>query len=176
ISLAAECRALDDDLVADRGLDDPRRDRVGDRVIPPRLDLRERHTHAGAVDRAVGGDRTDHHRNRIAATPTIDHVGEEECLAVGFGHAPDELPAYERMKLGVLVDRTIDGDEEALASQRFEMLVEIRVAALDVAHARSSVLRSTRSSSRPGSSEDDRLRQATCASGRTSTAPLASTP
>src|SRR5258708_7277760 len=86
------------------------------------------HAPAGPVDRAVGRDRADDDRDRIFPAAAVDHVGEQEGLPVLLGQAADELPAHQRMQLGVLVDRAIDRDEQALALQRLEVLMEIGVA------------------------------------------------
>ena len=48
----------------------------------------------------------------------------------GLVDAADELPAHQRMQLGILVDRPIDGEQQALLAQRVEMLVQIAIAAL----------------------------------------------
>ena len=53
----------------------------------------------------------------------------KQRLAIGLVDAADELPAHERMKLAILVDGTIDGDEQALLAQRVEMIVQVAVVA-----------------------------------------------
>src|SRR5205823_5872844 len=42
-----------------------------------------------------------------------------------FRHAAEELPAHQRMQLGVLVDRPIHPDQQTFAFQLSEMLLEI---------------------------------------------------
>ena len=60
--------------------------------------------------------------------PSID-VGEQERLALCLVHAADELPAHQRMQLGILVDRPVDREQQAALTQRIEMLVQIAIAA-----------------------------------------------
>jgi len=50
-------------------------------------------------------------------------VGFITCLFIS--QPALELPARQRMQLGVLVDRPVDADEQALSLQRFEMTLEI---------------------------------------------------
>jgi len=57
-------------------------------------------------------------------------VGEQERLAVGLGEPADELPAHQRVQLGVLVDRAVDLLQQAARAQGRKMLVEVRIAAL----------------------------------------------
>ena len=49
-------------------------------------------------------------------------------------HAADELPAHQRMQFGILVDRPVDGVQEAALFQRLQMLVKISVAARGLRH------------------------------------------
>ena len=52
-------------------------------------------------------------------------MGEEEGLALIFGHAADELPAHQRLQLSVLVDGTVDAHQQPCGVQRGQMLVQI---------------------------------------------------
>ena len=54
--------------------------------------------------------------------------------------AADELPAHQRVQLGVLVDRPVDGEQQPLLLECLEMLMEIGIAALGVGHDFVSVL------------------------------------
>ena len=100
-----------------------------------RLDLLDRRAHADGIDRAVGGDRADHHRHVVFAALAVGDVGEEERLALRLGHAADEFPAHQRMKLRILVDLLGDGDEKALRLERVEMVVEIGIIARRRTHS-----------------------------------------
>ena len=57
------------------------------------------------IDLGRGRERADHHRHVVAAALGVDHVGEQERAALVLRHAAEELPAHQRMQLGVLVDR-----------------------------------------------------------------------
>jgi hypothetical protein len=81
----------------------------------------DRHAHADAVDRAVRGNRADHHGHRVFAAMRVDDVGKQKRFALGFLNAADELPAHQRVQLGVLVDRLVDRQQQALRFQGCEM-------------------------------------------------------
>ena len=81
------------------------------RLDPARIDFLERAADADAVNLAVGGKPADQHRNVVFAALAVDHVSEEKRLAVLLLDAAAELPAHQRVHLGVLVDRTIDLDQ-----------------------------------------------------------------
>ena len=105
-----ESRAGDDDLMARRVLDEARADRMSRRLDPACVDFLERAADADAVDLLVGGKPADQHRNVVFAALAVDDVGEQKRLAVLLLDAAAELPAHQRVHLGVLVDRTIDRD------------------------------------------------------------------
>ncbi|MEJ0071917.1 MAG: hypothetical protein WDO24_27925 [Pseudomonadota bacterium] len=65
-------------------------------------------------------------------------MGEQERLAVDLGEPADELPADQRMQLGILVDRPVDLDQQPAFAQRREMLLQIGIATLGLGHGRSS--------------------------------------
>src|SRR6185503_10018166 len=69
----------------------------------------------------------DHHGNAVLPALGIDHVLEQERLAILLRDAAAELPAHQRMHLGVLVDRAIDGHQQARLVERPEVVVKIRV-------------------------------------------------
>ena len=77
----------------------------GDRALPGRVDLVERAAHADAIDLAARRERADHDRDVVAPALGVGHVGEQERLAVLLRDAAAELPAHQRVHLGVLVDR-----------------------------------------------------------------------
>ena len=52
------------------------------------------------------------------------------ALRSASGIAADELPAHQRMQFGILVDRPVDGEQQAGSVERVEMIVQIAVAAL----------------------------------------------
>ena len=121
--------ALEDEIVARRVHDRVGRDRVVEGVNPGLLDLVDGHAHAERIDLAVGGQAAHQHRDVELAPLAVDHVGEQECLAVFFVDAASELPAHQRVHLGVLVDLALDLDQEAGLAQRLDVLVQIGVAA-----------------------------------------------
>ena len=122
-----ERRAGDDDLVARRVVDDARRDRVARRLDPARIDFLERAADADAVNFLVGGKPADQHRHVVFAALAVDDVGEQECLAVLLLDAAAELPAHQRVHLGVLVDRTVDRDQETRLVERAHVVVQVGI-------------------------------------------------
>ena len=70
---------------------------------------------------------------RICGRLPVDDVGEEERLALGLVHAADELPAHQRMQLGILVDRPVDGQEKSRLPERGQMLVQIGIETVRIA-------------------------------------------
>jgi hypothetical protein len=98
---------------------------MGDGVRPGRLDLLDRPAHADGVDARRGGERTDRDRNLVAAARCIDHVGEQERAPLLLVEPALELPAHQRMQLGVLIDGAIDAREQPFCLERGEMGLEI---------------------------------------------------
>ncbi len=92
------------------------------------------HVHADAIDGGVRGQRADHHGDVVAPPAGIDDVGEQERLAVLLGDAAAELPAHQRMHLGVLVDRRIDAQQQPGLVETIEMVVQVGIAAITVHH------------------------------------------
>ena len=90
-----------------------------------RLDLLDRPSHADRIDARRGRERTDRHRDVVAAAGRVDDVGEQECAALILGEPALELPAHQRVQLAVLVDRAIDAHQQPLRLQRREMRLEI---------------------------------------------------
>ena len=56
------------------------------------------------------GERAHEHGNVVTAAPAVDHMLEQESLALAFRQS-SKLQANERVKLSVLVDRRRDADE-----------------------------------------------------------------
>ncbi len=126
-----ERRAGDHDVVARRALDDAWRHRISDGVRPARADLVvARDIHADAIDRGVRRERPDHYGNVVMPPGGIDDVGEQERLAVALRDAAAELPAHQRMHLGVFVDRRIDAPQQAGLVETVDVVVQVGVAAL----------------------------------------------
>ncbi len=132
----AQVIACDDHLLAARRGHGHRRDRMRDRLHPCRADVFHRPAHADAIDVGRGGHRADDDRHVVAPPLRVDHVGEQERAPLLFRHAAEELPAHERMQLGILVDRPVDADKEAIGFEIGQMLLEIE--------PRPSLLRSRR--------------------------------
>src|SRR5262249_23941521 len=99
--------------------------RMRDGAHPGRLDLVDRAAHADGVDLRRGGERADRDRKVVAAAGTVDHVGEQEGAPLALGEAGLEMPAHPRMQRGVLVDRTVDADQQPLRIERGEMGLEV---------------------------------------------------
>ncbi len=78
------CRsfASDHDLLARRGADDDRRDRMRDRLHPGCADLLDLAAHADGVNLRRSRERADHNRNVVLAALGIDDVGEDERAAL----------------------------------------------------------------------------------------------
>ena len=94
---------------------------------PALVDLLELAADADAVDLAVGGEPADQHRDVVLAALGVGDVGEQERLAVLLLDAAAELPAHQRVHLGVLVDRPIDADELAGFLQRADVVVQVGI-------------------------------------------------
>ena len=118
--------ARHDDLLARRGLDEFRWDRVVAVAFTQRSGLLLRSRPCQAVDRGGGRERADDDREVVSLRPErIDHVGEEKGPPRLLGEAADELPAHERVQLGVLVDRPVDPHEQAALLEARDMLLKI---------------------------------------------------
>jgi len=129
VTFPLQRRALDHYVVAFRLGDNFRLHRMRERVVPLRLDFLDGHTHADAVDRAVRGNRADHHGHRVFAAMRVDDIGKQKRLALSLLNAADKLPAHECMKLRILVDRLVYRQQQALRLQGFQMGVQVRIAA-----------------------------------------------
>ena len=92
---------------------------------PGRADLVDRTAHADRVDLGDGRERADRDRHVVATAGRVDHVGEQEGAALVLRQPALELPARERMQLGVLVDRPVDAREQAARLEPREVLLEI---------------------------------------------------
>jgi hypothetical protein len=134
MAFALQRFTLDHDFMANRLVDQPRLNRIGDGVIPLGLDILELGVHADAVDFRIGGDSADHHRHVVFAPERVGDVGEQKRFALALLHATDELPAHQRMQFGILIDGPVDGVHEAALFQRLQMLVKISVAARGLRH------------------------------------------
>src|SRR5712692_3839213 len=124
-----EIAALDHDFVAGRVLDDSRRNRLRHRAVPGLVDSVQGAAHADAVDFAARGERADRDRDIVFAALRVGHLGEQERFSVRLLDTAAELPAHQRMHLGVLVDRPIDRYEQPRALEGLEVLVEVGIGA-----------------------------------------------
>jgi hypothetical protein len=98
-------------------------------MVPFGLDVLDLGVHADAVDLRIGGDGADHDRDVVFAAARVLDVGEQKRLALFLVDTADKLPAYQRMQLGILVDRPVDGADEVLLAQDLQVLVEIAITA-----------------------------------------------
>src|SRR5262249_36091329 len=99
--------------------------RMVDRAHPGVADRLDRTAHAGRVNLRRSGERADHHRHVVAAALAVGDVAEQEGAALLFRHAADELPAHQRMQLGILVDRPGDAHKETSRGKIGKVLLEI---------------------------------------------------
>ena len=130
--------ALDHDLLTGRGVDPAGRYRLGEGAVPLARNLVDRRPHADAVDRAVGRQRADHHRDVVAPVQAVGHVAEQEGAALVLVQPAAELPAHQRHHLGVLVDRLVHGQQQPGGLEGFEMFLQIGVAAVRARHGQFS--------------------------------------
>ena len=119
-------------LLAGRRMDPRRRNRIGDRPHPGAADFRDRLPHADGVNVGRSGKRADHDRDIVAPTLGVGDVGEQERSPLVLGNAAQELPAHQRMQLGILVDRPLDAHQQAVGLEIGQVMLEIepRAAAL----------------------------------------------
>ena len=96
-------------------------------VIPVLLDVLDLAADADAVDFAVGGQDAHRDRDVVPAAGAVDDVFEQKSLALRFRDAAAELPAHERMHLGVFVDRPLHADQQPLPLERSDMRMQVRI-------------------------------------------------
>src|SRR5580704_9819040 len=101
-----------------------------DRLKPGFADLLDLATHADGIDLRRRRQRADHDRDVVFAALGVGDIGEHESPAFLFRHAADELPAHQRMQLGVLVDRGVDARDQAGGFEIGEMILEIEARSL----------------------------------------------
>ena len=97
-------------------------------VAPFLLDILDGAANTDGIDLAIGSEDADRNRDVIFAAGAVDDVLEQKCLALGFRNAAAELPAHQRVHLGVLVDRPLHADEQSLPIQLGDVRVQIRIA------------------------------------------------
>ena len=114
------------DLLATRRADGNRRDGIGNGPHPGFADGVDRLPHADGIDFGRGRERADHDRNIVAAALGVGHMREQERAALVLGHAAQELPAHQRMQLGVLVDGAVDANEQTLRLKIGQMILKIQ--------------------------------------------------
>ncbi len=117
--------AFDHHLLARRVFHRDRRNGIADRAHPGVADLIDRQAHAFGVDFRRRRQRADHHRHVVALAFGVDDVGEQECAALLLRHAADELPAHQRIELGVLVDRPVDAHQQPGGFEVGEVLLKV---------------------------------------------------
>ena len=85
----------------------------------------DRLPHADGIDLGRGRERADHDRNIVAPALGVRHMGEQEGAPLVLGHAAQELPAHQRMQLGILVDGAVDANEQTLRLKIGQMILKI---------------------------------------------------
>ena len=104
--------------------------RIGERLGPLVLDLFQGVADTQLIDGGIAREAANQNRNIEFPPLAIDDVGEQECLAILFRDAAAVLPAHQGVHLGVLVDGTVDLDQQARRAERRDMLVEVAVSPL----------------------------------------------
>jgi hypothetical protein len=117
--------AGDDHVLAWRRRHPHRCDRICDGGKPGGADLADRAPHAERIDLRRRRDGADHDRDVVAPAGRIHHIGEQESAPLTLRNAADELQAHQGMQLGVLVDRVIDPQQEALGLEVRQMLLQV---------------------------------------------------
>ena len=107
-----------------------RRHRVVERPDPGLLQLVQLAAHTEPIDRLVARQAAHQYRDVVLAALGVGDVGEQPRRAVGRVDAAAELPAHQRVHLGVLVDLAVDLDQQPRLAQQVDMLMQIVVAAL----------------------------------------------
>lgn len=82
----------------------------------------------------IGGEDADGDRDVVFSSRAVDDVLEQKRLAFGLWNAAAELPAHQRMHLGVLVDRPLYADQQSLPIQFGNMRVQVRIAGVSHVH------------------------------------------
>src|SRR5207245_11149357 len=98
-------------------------------LYPARVDFVEPAADADAIDFAVRGERTHRDRNLVLALLAINDIGEQERFAILLLDAAAELPPHQRVHFGVLVDRSVDDDEQAGLIERPDVIMQVRIPA-----------------------------------------------
>lgn len=96
-----------------------------DRLDPSGSNLLDLAPHALRINLRRGRERAQYNGHVVFLAVGVDDVGEKKRLALIFRNPADKLPAHQRMELSVLVDRTVDTNEQALAFEIGQMLLEI---------------------------------------------------
>ena len=81
--------------------------------------------HADRIDLRRRRERADHDGHVVAPALGVDHVGEQEGAPRALGDAAEELPAHQRVQLGVLVDGAVDAHQQAARFEIGEMGLEV---------------------------------------------------
>ncbi len=102
-------------------------------VVPLLLDFLDVTADADAVDFPVGSEDANRDRNVVTAAGAVDDVLEQKRLALGFRNSTAELPAHQRVHLGILVDRPRNADQKAFLLESGDMRVQVRIS--EISHA-----------------------------------------
>ena len=92
---------------------------------PGIADVLDRPAHADGIDSRRRRERADRDWHVVAAALAVGDVGEQERAPFVLQQAALELPAHQRMQLGVLVDRPIDATEKTRRFEPRQMLLKI---------------------------------------------------
>lgn len=121
----AQCFLPDHRRVARGRANDGRRNGICDRIEPCCLDLFDWAAHADRIDFRRGGERADRDWNVIRPCARVDDIGEQKSAPLILPQSALELPAHQRVQLGILIDRAIDPDQQPALFERGKVRLKI---------------------------------------------------
>src|SRR5579862_8005641 len=119
-----------DDLLDGAVLDHDWGHGIGARLLPLSANRIHRAAQTEGVDPTAGRKGPYHDGHGVLVAGAIHDVLEQEGLALGLGDAASELPAHQRMELGVLVDGALHADQQAGSFESVQVVVEVRISSL----------------------------------------------
>ena len=102
-------------------------DRVGHRLRPVRAYLVQRDADSDPVYVAVGCQRADQNRHIVLPATAVIDIGKQERFPVSVRYAATILPAHQRMKFRVLIDRLVDTQQQTGSLQGGDMVLQIGI-------------------------------------------------
>ena len=99
------------------------------RTHPCFSDRLDRLAHADGIDFRRSGKRANHDGHVVPPPLGIANVREQERPPLVLRDAAEELPAHQRVQLGVLVDGPVDAQEKTACCKISKMLLEVETRA-----------------------------------------------